>query len=81
MEKVYGVVNKVRSEDEKNLVLKVFERYGIKVLGFVPHDDTVYTADKYGYAPIDYKPDCNAVKAIRGIALKLLVDMGYVVPR
>jgi CO dehydrogenase maturation factor len=78
IENVYAVLNKVKSEEEKSLALRVFERYKLEVLGIVPYDENVYLADKYGYALIDYKRDCPAVKAIKSIARKLLEKAGYI---
>lgn len=72
IERVYGVINKVRSEDERRLVERVFNKYNIKVVGVVPYDDAVYEADKFGYALIDYRPESRAVAAIRDIAKRLL---------
>lgn len=76
IERVYGVVNKVRSPEERDLVFKVFEKYRVEAIAAIPFDENVYTADKYGYALIDYKRDSPSVKAINELADKLLEILG-----
>ncbi len=68
--KVVG--NKVRSESEAEFIRERSLKLGLSLLGLIPYDETVITAEYKGVPPIDYNSKSMAVKAIEEIKNKII---------
>jgi CO dehydrogenase maturation factor len=66
--KVYAVGNRVRNEEERNLIRQHLADF--QVLGFVPYDESVVEADQKNYLLWDYCP--NAYSAVKTLREKIL---------
>jgi CO dehydrogenase maturation factor len=69
---VYCIANKVRgTEDERALETFCAERE-MNLLGMIPNDDSLITADRANLAPLDYDANGIAVMAISELSNKLM---------
>lgn len=64
IEQVLAIANKVRQEDDADLVA---EKTGLEVVGAVPWDDAFADAERHRRAPIDDAPDSAAVREVESI--------------
>ncbi|MBA2573424.1 MAG: hypothetical protein H0V02_01355 [Nocardioidaceae bacterium] len=70
--RVVVVANKVRESEE---VERVGERTGLRVLGAVPFDPELETADRLGRAVLDHDPQGQTATAVRSLMDVLLTGM------
>lgn len=61
---VVAVANKVRGRAD---VQRVSEGTGLPVIGTVPHDPAIATADRLGRAVLDHDPEGSTVTAVRSL--------------
>ena len=66
------VANKVRDEQDREAIEEFCADHDLEIAAVVPYDDAIRRADQEGTAPIDYDPDGEGVRAIRGLAEGLL---------
>ena len=66
------IANKVRDEHEAATVAAYAERHGIELAGAVPYDESFHEAERIPRAPLDHDPDAPAVRAIDGLAERLI---------
>jgi CO dehydrogenase maturation factor len=66
--RVAVVANKLQGERDEASVREVFEQRDLRVLGEIPFDETVLTADRHPSAPIDVDPRAPAVVAVEALA-------------
>lgn len=64
VDRVAAVANKLMSEKDRQLVSRYVTDRGIALIGEVPFDEALREADVSSVAPIDYSPECPAMKAI-----------------
>ncbi len=76
IERVALIVNKVRSEEDLELVDAFAEEEGLEVVGAVPYDDCFHEAERASRAPLDFAPDAEAMAAIARLAPRLLSNGG-----
>lgn len=69
---VHAVVNKVRTEADRDAVASFCEANGLPIVGEIPDDPTLADAERTGRPPIDFNPEAPAVRAIRRLADTLL---------
>lgn len=69
--RVAAVANKVRAPEEAE---RVAQGTGLAVLGAIPFDPALATADRQGRAVLDCDPDGPAVAAVRSLVSTLLVE-------
>ncbi len=67
-----AVGNKVRGEEQTNFIYEKMRELGIPLISCIPYDDALVRAEIAGKAPLDFDPDCNAVKAIKELKDRLL---------
>ena len=71
IDQILCVVNKVSSTKEEEFVRRKLEKLDVEIIGFIPRDPIVVTADMEGKALIDY-PESSALKSIENISDKIL---------
>jgi CO dehydrogenase maturation factor len=71
IEHILCVVNKVSNTEEEEFVRRKLEKLDLEIIGFIPRDTMVVTADMEGKALIDY-PESSALKSIENISYKIL---------
>ncbi len=71
-ERVLAIANKVRREDDAELVA---ERTGLEVVASVPWDEAFAEAERHRRAPIDEAPDSVAVREIESLVDRLVRDL------
>ena len=69
VEKVYAIVNKVRSPDDAAMVA---ERTGLEVIGAVPWDEAFADAERARQAPIDMAPGSDAVREVESMVNRVV---------
>ncbi|MGH2704099.1 MAG: hypothetical protein ACRDJ4_03085 [Actinomycetota bacterium] len=62
--RIGAVVSKVRDETERREVETFAEGLGMPVLGVIPYDEAVRTADREGVAVIERFPDSPSVRGV-----------------
>lgn len=72
LERVALIANKVRSQQDLDVVDAFAEEEGLEVVGAVPYDDCFHEAERASRAPIDFAPDAEAMTAIGRLAPRLL---------
>ncbi|MFN2489500.1 MAG: hypothetical protein ABR529_07155 [Actinomycetota bacterium] len=70
--RVAVLANKVRSAEDETAIGEFCSSHGMELLGGVPHDDALSTAERAGIAPIDHEPEGRSVQAIGRIVGKIL---------
>lgn len=60
--------NKVRGPEDRAAIESYCSQHGMEIIGWVPQDEALITAERQGFAPYDAAPDCEALEAIRAIA-------------
>lgn len=70
-----ALASKVRDAGERQMVERFCAEAGIELIGVVPYDDAVRTADRDGVAPIDHAPDSPMVRAVAKVAEALEADV------
>lgn len=63
--RVYMILNKVRNEKEAEITKSKLRQLNLEVLAVIPFDPKIIEADLEDITPIEYSPDCPAVKAIK----------------
>ncbi len=69
---VHAVANKVRGEEDRRALEDFCRARGLALLGAVPHDELVLTADREGKALLDHASRSPAVRACEDLADRLL---------
>ncbi len=72
VKEVHAVANKVRGEEDRRALEDFCRARGLALLGAVPHDEAVLTADREGKALLDHAPRSPAVWACEDLADRLL---------
>ena len=70
---VVVVSNKVRDEADRAAIDAFCGKRGLTLLGEIPHDPALAEAERSGKAPIEHAPDSPAMRAVRGLAGKLML--------
>ncbi len=71
VQNIVAVVNKVSSMEEEEFVEEKLKELNIKMLGSIPRDPAVITADMQG-EPLAQYPESSALKSIEEIGKKIL---------
>jgi len=71
IKEVWGVVNKLVKDRDESFVKQKSAEVGIKMVEFIPYDESIVEAERKGISPIDLNPDGEAVKAIGRLSRKL----------
>jgi len=66
--KVMVVASKVREPDDVEMIAK---GVGLEVIASVPWDEELAEAERQQLAPIDFAPDCPAVRAVESLVERL----------
>jgi CO dehydrogenase maturation factor len=69
--RIAAVANKVRSEEERDVVAEFCARHGIELAAAVPWSDAAIEADLSGLALLDHAPDDPVVEGIGALAAAL----------
>lgn len=67
-----GIINKIRNEEEANLIRGRLEEADIPIIGTVPYDENFIKADLEGKSPLDYNGESKGISKIREIERKLI---------
>ena len=67
--RICAVANKTRTTDDAD---RIAEATGLEVVGSVPDDDAVASADRNGHAPLDDAPNSAFVQALRSLVKTLV---------
>jgi CO dehydrogenase maturation factor len=65
---VYYIVNKYRSDEDKQIVSDFCSKHDMEVIAHVPFDQNVTGADLIGKSLIDYNPGSPLVKEVEKLA-------------
>ena len=68
---IVAVLNKVRSEEEEDIVKRSLEAGGLEMIQSIPYDENIIQADISRVSPIDRYPSTPAITAIREMKEKL----------
>lgn len=71
---VQVVTNKVRTDDDREVIRAYCDTHALTVIGEVPYDTTLLDAERAARPPIEFAPDAPAVRAIRDLAMRLAAD-------
>ena len=66
--RVVAVASKVREEDDVEMIAK---GTGLEIIASVPWDEELAEAERRQLAPIDFAPDCAAVRAVESLVERL----------
>jgi CO dehydrogenase maturation factor len=66
--RVMVVASKVRQDDDVEMIAK---GTGLEVIASVPWDEELAEAERRQLAPIDFAPDCPAVRAVESLVERL----------
>jgi CO dehydrogenase maturation factor len=72
IKQTYLVGNKVRNQQEAELIENYAEQNQIPLLGLVPFDEKILKADMQGQTPLRYAEQSTGVAAINTIGEKLI---------
>lgn len=78
---VVVVANKVRDDGDRSAIADFCRAHELRLVGEVPYDDRLASAERNGGAPIDVAPNSPAVVAIQELALSLADDATMAVMR
>ena len=67
VKRLYVIGNKIATPVEEEFVKKIAKELEIELIGLVPYDNTLRSADLNGKAPIDFAPDSSAITEIHRI--------------
>jgi CO dehydrogenase nickel-insertion accessory protein CooC1 len=70
MKQVFLIGNRINSPIQKKIITEFATQNGIKILDFIPFDQTVVEADMHGKTPLENK-ESTAIKAIDNLRIKL----------
>ena len=70
---VYAVANKSRSREDENALQQFCQQRGLELIGVVPEDDAVKTADRLGVAILDHDETSRAVGELARIVEQRLM--------
>jgi len=73
---VQVITNKVRTDDDREVIAAYCASHGLRIVGEVPYDPVLLDAERAGRPPIEFAPDAPAVRAIRDIATRLATVSG-----
>jgi CO dehydrogenase maturation factor len=68
------IANKVRDDQDLEVVQEFAREEGLEVVGAVPYDDCFHEAERAERAPIDFAPESAAMAAIARLAPRLLAN-------
>ena len=60
--------NKVRGPEDRAAIESYCAQHGMEIIGWVPQDEALITAERQGFAPYDAAADSPAIGAIRDMA-------------
>lgn len=69
---VLTVANKVKNDEDRAAIEQYCGRYGMPIVGVVPHEEAFVAAERAGAAPFDHAPGSAGLQAIEAIAERLL---------
>jgi CO dehydrogenase maturation factor len=72
--KVWCILNKVKSDEEANYIIKKAEEMGLQVKAVIPYDNNVVVAELLGVSILDYNKDSPFVLAVDKLCQYLLDD-------
>jgi CO dehydrogenase maturation factor len=72
LERVALIANKVRGQEEVEVVEEFGRENGIDVIGMIPFDDCFRDAERVPKAPLDFAPGAGAMTAISELAPRLI---------
>jgi CO dehydrogenase maturation factor len=70
MKQVFLIGNRINNPLQKKIISEFASQNGIKILDFIPFDQTVVEADMHGKTPLENK-ESTAIKAIDNLRIKL----------
>lgn len=70
---VLGVANKVRNDEEEEAIRAYLDKLDVEVIGVIPLDESVTSADLDGKAVLDMFPDAASVKAIETLGRRVFI--------
>jgi CO dehydrogenase maturation factor len=73
------VANKVRNAEDRAAIDSYCAQHGMEVIGWVPQDEALITAERQGFAPYDAAANSVAVSAIRVVADEI-TRLGVAIP-
>jgi CO dehydrogenase maturation factor len=73
MKQVFLVANKVANENQKIIIEDFARKNSLKVLGFIPYDETVAEAEMRGETPLEHMSS-KALAAIERLSKKLMTE-------
>lgn len=62
---ILTVANRVRTEQDEAAIRQYCSNHQLELVGQIPYDDAVVSAEMHGQAVVDYAPDCPAVQAVQ----------------
>jgi len=73
---VYCVANKVRGVEDEKAIQDFCKNRDMDLFGMIPHDESLWEAERLGIAPLDHDKTSAAVTAIAKVSENLLAANG-----
>ncbi|GAC1542609.1 MAG: carbon monoxide dehydrogenase accessory protein CooC [Herpetosiphon sp.] len=70
--RIVVVANRIRTADDEAAIVDYCHKHQLELIGSIPYDEAIRTAEQHNLAPIDYAPDGPFVHAILRLAEALL---------
>lgn len=77
---VLAVANKVRSQRDEETIAAYVRRNDVELVGVIPYDEAVLSADAENRAAVDAAPDAPAMRAIAALVTTLIERAGVTAP-
>ncbi|MBN2228550.1 MAG: AAA family ATPase [Candidatus Thorarchaeota archaeon] len=72
LNRVFAIGNKVMNTEDEHFIESILESHNIPLLGIIPYDENIRTADRLATAPIDLDENTPAIQKIRGLKNTIL---------
>jgi CO dehydrogenase maturation factor len=76
IERIYAIANKLRTAEDKRVVMDYCRNRDLEVIAAIPFDESVVAADRQGRAVIDCAPNAPLVIEVAAMADKLRTRLG-----
>jgi CO dehydrogenase maturation factor len=67
VKRLYIIGNKIATSVEEEFIKKIAKELEVELIGMIPYDNTLRSADLNGKAPLDFAPDSPAITEIHRI--------------
>jgi CO dehydrogenase maturation factor len=68
---ILTVANRVRTDQDEAAIRQYCANHHLELVGLIPYDDAVVSAEMHGQAVVDFAPTCPAVQAVQTLIKSL----------